>query len=111
MKTYFHADTTEDAARLISDTVSDGADLVFTTTPRLLNATLKSAVAHPKVGFYNCSACQPYSSVKSYYCRIYEGKFITGLIAGALADNDLIGYIGTYPIMGVPASINAFVSA
>ena len=85
----------------------NGADLVFTTTPQLLDATLKAAVKHPKVGFYNCSACQPFSSVKSYYCRIYEGKFITGLIAGALADNDLVGYVGSYPIMGVPASINA----
>ena len=108
VKTYFHADTPEDAERLIGEAVSDGADLVFTTTPQLLDATLKAAVKHPKVGFYNCSACQPFSSVKSYYCRIYEGKFITGLIAGALADNDLVGYVGSYPIMGVPASINAF---
>ena len=58
VKTYFHADTPEDAERLIGEAVSDGADLVFTTTPQLLDATLKAAVKHPKVGFYNCSACQ-----------------------------------------------------
>ncbi len=108
VKICFHADTAKDAERLIGDAVADGADLVFTTTPQLLDVTLKSAVMHPKTGFYSCSACQPFSSVKSYYCRIYEGKFITGLIAGALADNDLVGYVGSYPIMGVPASINAF---
>ncbi len=108
VKTYFNADAAKDAEMLINDAVADGADLVFTTTPQLLDVTLKSAVKHPKTGFYNCSACQPFSSVKSYYCRIYEGKFITGLIAGALTDNDLVGYVGSYPIMGVPASINAF---
>jgi basic membrane lipoprotein Med (substrate-binding protein (PBP1-ABC) superfamily) len=50
----------------------------------------------------------PFSSVRTYYCRIFEGKFITGAIAGAMANNDRIGYIASYPIFGVPASINAF---
>ncbi|MBO4879441.1 MAG: BMP family ABC transporter substrate-binding protein [Clostridia bacterium] len=108
VKNYFHADTNERAAELISEAVADGAELVFTTTPPLLGETLRAAIRYPKVRFFNCSACQPLSSVKSYYCRTYEGKFITGVIAGALAENDLVGYVGSYPILGVPASINAF---
>ena len=56
----------------------------------------------------NCSVDAPYSSVRTYYSRIFEGKFITGAIAGAMSDNNTIGYIGSYPIFGVPASINAF---
>ncbi len=105
---YFHADSSEKAQELIDEAVARGADVVFTTTPPLLHDALKAAVRHPKVRFFNCSACQPLSSVRSYYCRTYEGKFITGLIAGAMADNDLVGYVGSYPILGVPASINAF---
>ena len=108
VKQYFHADTSETVGEMIDGAVSDGAELVFTTTPRMLDPTLKAAVKYPKVRFFNCSACQPLSSVKSYYCRTYEGKFITGVIAGALAENDLVGYVGSYPILGVPASINAF---
>ena len=108
VRTYFGADTPEKADALIDEAASDGADLIFTTTPPLLGAALKAAIRCPKIRFYNCSACQPLSSVTSYYCRTYEGKFITGVIAGALAENDLVGYIGSYPILGVPASINAF---
>lgn len=108
VKEYCHADTPEDADAVIAEAVREGSDLVFTTTPPLLGTSLKAAVKYPKTAFYNCSACQPLSSIKSYYCRTYEGKFITGVIAGALAENDLVGYIGSYPIMGVPASINAF---
>ena len=63
---------------------------------------------HPKVRFLNCAVNVPYSSIRSYYCRMYEGKFITGAIAGAIAANDEIGYIAAYPIYGEPASINAF---
>jgi hypothetical protein len=74
----------------------------------LSRPTLKAAVRYPKVRFLNCSVDAPYSSVRTYYSRIFEGKFITGAIAGAMSDNNTIGYIGSYPIFGVPASINAF---
>ena len=70
--------------------------------------TLKAAVKHPKVRFLNCSVDTPYPSIRTYYSRVYEGKFITGAIAGAMSDNNEIGYVGSYPIFGVPASINAF---
>ena len=39
---------------------------------------------------------------------MYEVKFISGAIAGALAGGDSIGYVGDYPIFGQVASINAF---
>ncbi len=105
---YRHADTPEQTLALLDQAAADGADLILTTTPLLLGPTLKAAVKYPKIRFLNCSAGTSLSSVRSYYCRIYEGKFITGLIAGAMAKNDLIGYIASYPILGVPASINAF---
>lgn len=108
VRNYFYADTVEQTEHLLDLAVEEGAQLVFTTTPQLLHSTLKTAVKYPKVRFLNCSADTPLSSVRSYYCRTYEGKFITGIIAGAMSRSDRIGYIGSYPILGVPASINAF---
>ncbi len=108
VRSYFDANTPQAAEALLQQAVSDGAQLVFTTAPTLSRATLKAAVAHPKVRFFNCSVDQPYASIRTYYGRIYEAKFITGAIAGAMAENDRIGYIAAYPIFGVPASINAF---
>lgn len=108
VKSYFNANTTEEAAALIDTAVAEGAQVVFTTVPQMGKATLKAAVKYPKVYFFNCSVDQPYSSFRSYYGRIYEAKFITGAIAGAMAQNNRIGYIASYPIYGVPASINAF---
>ena len=108
VRSYYHADSPEQTERLLDQAVAAGAQVVFTTTPQLSRATLKAAVKHPKVRFLNCSVDAPYSSVRTYYGRIFEGKFITGAIAGAMSENDRIGYIGSYPIFGVPASINAF---
>lgn len=108
VRSYFHADSPAQAEALMERAVADGASVVFTTTPQLCRSTLRMAVKYPKVKFLNCAVNLPYSSIRSYYGRIYEAKFITGAIAGAMAQGDRIGYIGTSPIWGAAASINAF---
>ncbi len=107
-RSYFGANTTAQAEAILEQAVAEGAQMVFTTAPRLTRATLKMAVKHPKVRFLNYSVDEPYSSVRTYYGRIFEAKFVTGAIAGTMAENNRIGYIGSNPIFGVPASINAF---
>ena len=107
-QSFFDCDLPEQAEEAIDLAVANGAQVVFTTTPQLSRATLKAAVKYPKVRFLNCSVDMPYSSIRTYYSRLYEGKFITGAIAGAMANNDTIGYIASYPIFGEPAAINAF---
>ena len=107
-RSYYNAKTDEAAERLIEQAIDEGAQVIFTTAPKLNRITLKFAVKYPKLHFFNCSVDLPYSSVRAYYGRIFEAKFITGAIAGAMAQDDRIGYVGSNPIVGVPASINAF---
>ena len=104
-QSFFNA---EDTTAAIETAIDDGAQVIFTTTPQMGRDTLKAAVKNPRVRFLNCSVDLPYSSIRTYYSRLYEGKFITGAIAGAMAGGDQIGYIASYPIFGEPASINAF---
>jgi basic membrane lipoprotein Med (substrate-binding protein (PBP1-ABC) superfamily) len=108
VKSYFGADTLELTEQALETAVEEGAQVIFTTSPQQGRATLKAAVKYPKLRFLNCAVNVPYSSIRSYYCRMYEGKFITGAIAGAIAANDEIGYIASYPIYGEIASVNAF---
>ena len=108
VRSYFDANTPEQIDKKLEQAVEEGAQVVFTTAPRLSRATLKFAVKYPKIHFLNCSVDQPYSSVVTYYGRIFEAKFITGAIAGAMAQDNRIGFIGSSPIMGMTASINAF---
>ena len=105
---YFNANNPADSEALLEAAVAAGADVIFTTTPQLSRLSLKIAVKYPRVRVLNCSVNVPYPSIRTYYCRIFEGKFITGAIAGAMAVNNRIGYVGSSPIYGVPASINAF---
>lgn len=84
------------------------ADVIFATTPTMISDCRIFATLHEDIKVLNCSLSQPYRSVRTYYTRIYEAKYISGAIAGAMADNDRIGYVANYPIFSVPAAINAF---
>ena len=98
----------QDAASVIDELAREGYHVIFTASPVLLDACIKQSVAHPETKILNCSLLASYHNVRSYYLRIHEAKFILGAIAGAMSDNNRIGYIADYPIYGVPASINAF---
>ena len=98
----------EEADAAMEAAIGSGAQVIFATTPPLIASCRKIAAKHPNVRILNCSAAMPYTGVRTYYSRIYEGKFITGVIAGAMSGDGNIGYVASNPIFGVPASINAF---
>ena len=105
---YFGVGIGEMAERAMEIAIKNGAEIIFATTASLITACRRVAARHPEARIFNCSVCMPYNEVRTYYSRIYEGKFISGAIAGALTSSNDIGYIASYPIFGVPAGINAF---
>ncbi len=107
--TKFYENTSpENTAKRIDQAVLDGNNVIFTTTPVMLTATLKAAIEHPNVRFLNCSLNTNHPSIRTYYARTYEAKFLLGVIAGAMTQRGKIGYIAQTPIYGEMASINAF---
>ncbi len=108
VRTYHLAEPGDSGDRVMEEAIAQGADVIFSTAPPLIGACRRMAAKHPDVKILNCSVAMPYTGVRTYYSRIFEGKFITGAIAGAMAEDDRIGYVASYPIFGVPASINAF---
>lgn len=98
----------ETAEETIEQAITDGCRLIFTTSPAYHAVTMRMAVAHPEVILLNCSMNTAYKQVRTYYLRIYEAKFIAGIIAGSMTETEHVGYIADYPVLGTPASVNAF---
>ena len=93
---------------LFDEAARRGADVIFATTPTQINSCRRAAVKYPSVKILNCSLSMPFPGVRTYYSRIYEGKFVSGAVAGAMTKTGRIGYVASNPIFGVPAGINAF---
>ena len=94
--------------QVMETAIADGAQVLVACTASLIGACRKIAARYKDLYILNCSVSMPYPGVRTYYSRIYEGKFISGAVAGAMAQGDTIGYIASNPIFGVPAGINAF---
>ncbi len=98
----------QNGQRVLEDLIQDDFKIIFNTTTRFLQPSLKVALEHPDVKILNCSVNISHSAIRTYECRLYEAKFLTGMIAGAMTKEDRIGYIADYPIYGAIANINAF---
>ena len=102
------ADSDTEVEKAIEQAIAEGCELIFTTATQMINQSVRSAIQHPKVKIYNCSIKMSYSSICTYYARMYESKFLMGAIAAALSRTDRLGYVADYPIYGTLANINAF---
>ncbi len=103
-----NAGTELEIENAVEQAVAAGCNMIFTTGPQMANQSVRSAIQHPEVRFYNCSIKMSYSSIYTYYGRMYEAKFLLGAIAAAMTKSDRLGYVADYPIYGTLANINAF---
>lgn len=101
-------DRDQTPGEIMESLVEDGCQVLFATSPRLAKDSIAIAVKHPKVRVLNCAINSQSSHMRSYYGRLYEPKFLSGLIAGSITRTNRIGYVADYPVSGMLANINAF---
>ncbi len=92
----------------LQELVDDGCQIIFTTTPPLINATLKVAMDNPECNFLNCSCMHSFKHVNTYFGRIHEPRFLGGIVAGALSQTGKLGYIAPFPVTDILSGLNAF---
>lgn len=100
-----------DTEKLIEEAVRWGADVVFTVSPRQMTDALRAALVHKDIIFLNCSINLAHQAVRTYYAKLYEAKFLAGMVAAIEAkrtNSNMIGYCSDYPIYGTISCINAF---
>jgi len=105
---FFNADSEPEIASAIELAIAARCNVIFTTASQMINLSVKAAIDHPEVKVFNCSVNMSYSSICTYFGRMYESKFLMGALAASMSRNEKIGYIADYPIYGTIANINAF---
>ncbi len=97
-----------EAERVIRDLAKSGYDLIFTTSFGYMNPTLKVAKMFPKKRFEHSTGYKTSKNVGTYMCRFYEGRYLTGIVAGKMTKSNTLGYVAAFPIPEVIRGINAF---
>ena len=58
----------------------EGYDIIFAIAPMFIRACIKVAPLYPNTKILNCSLNSPHASIRTYGIRIYEGKFLLGMV-------------------------------
>lgn len=105
---YYDNVTNETIDEVLQDAIKKQCNMIITTTPAFVQASVKAAIAYPQIRILNCSLNTSHRYIRTYYARMYEAKFVMGAVAGAMTENDKISYLADIPLYGTIADINAF---
>ncbi|MDC7228049.1 MAG: BMP family ABC transporter substrate-binding protein [Spirochaetales bacterium] len=97
-----------DATRVIRQLAQQGYKIIFTASFGYMDPTLEVAAEYPDVYFEHCSGYKTADNMANYFGRIYQSRYLSGIVAGAATKTGVIGYVGAFPIPEVVRGINAF---
>jgi basic membrane protein A and related proteins len=97
-----------DAERVIQNMARKGYDVIFATSFGYMDPMLKVAKQFPKSVFMHCSGFKTDTNMGNYFGRMYQARFLSGMVAGAMTTSNTIGYVAAFPIPEVIRGINAF---
>src|SRR6202022_1805023 len=86
-----------EVARVLEQFAREGYKTVFATAFGYQNFNLEVAKKHPDVhiiGIGPAVALAP--NVKTIYGRIWEGRYLTGIVAGKMTKADTIGFVAAH---------------
>ncbi|MEA3335237.1 MAG: BMP family ABC transporter substrate-binding protein [Chloroflexota bacterium] len=97
-----------DAERVIRDFAEKGYDLVFTTSFGYMDPTIAVAGEYPEKQFVHISGFKTAPNSSTVFGRMYQPRYLSGLVAGSMTESDVIGFVAAFPIPEVVRGINAF---
>src|SRR5262249_53891395 len=99
-----------DAERVIRELANSGHQLIFTTSFGYMNPPIKVAPQFPKTVFMHATGYKQAKNVGIYNARFYEGRYLTGVIAGRMTKANVGGYAAAFPGPEVLQGLNRLTS-
>ncbi len=97
-----------DAARVIRQYAQEGYDMIFATSYGYMDPMYEVAEEFPDVIFEHNSGYKTLDNMATYFGRIYQPRYLAGLVAGSMTEVNSIGYVAAFPIPEVIRGIDAF---
>lgn len=99
---------TQEVENEIRNMIDQGATVIFATSFGYMDYMLKVAEEFPEIKFFHCSGYKSSENMANYFGRMYETRYLSGIVAGMKTETNKIGYVAAFPIPEVIRGINAF---
>ncbi len=97
-----------ESKKSITELINAGCNVIFTTSFGYMDPTVEVAKEFPDVKFFHCSGYKTADNMSNYFGRMYEARYLSGIVAGMKTQAKKIGYVAAFEIPEVINGINAF---
>ena len=102
---------TEGTKTAIEEFISDGCNIIFTTSWGYMETTAQMAEKYPDIYFsHGTGYMSNGTNFNNYFGRIYQARYLSGIVAGMNTTSNQIGYVAAQDSSNseVTGGINAF---
>ncbi len=92
----------------VDELVKAGCEIIVANSFEFVEGIGQAAEKYPEVYFFHATGVGAGKNLSSYFGRMYQVRYLTGIVAGLQTETDKIGYVAAFPISEVNRGINAF---
>lgn len=92
----------------IEDLIAQGANMIILSSFGYAEETRDLIKKYPDVEFYMNSFEFSEDNTTSYFSRLYQARYLAGIVAGMQTETNKIGYVAAMPTSEVNRGISAF---
>lgn len=100
--------TDETSKIVMEELIAQGCEIIICNSYDFGEWILKAAEENPDIYFFHASGITQSKNLSTYFGRIYQMRYLSGIVAGLQTETNEIGYVAAFPISEVNRGINAF---
>ncbi len=101
-------ETEEACEKAINNLIKKGCSMIILSSYNYPAKSIDIINNHPDVAFYTSSSEYDIDNLTTYFGRMYQARYLAGILAGMKTENNNIGYVAAMPNAEVIRGINAF---
>lgn len=98
----------ESSVETMEELITEGCKIIICDSFGYGEWELECAKEHPEIYFFHATGVEELDNLSTYFGRIYQMRYLSGIVAGMQTDTNEIGYVAAFPIAEVNRGINAF---
>lgn len=106
--TYKEFITADNILSVIDELIENECEIIIANSAIYSEQMLVAAEKYPEVFFFHATGTSYRKNLSTYFGRMYQMRYLTGIAAGLQTKNNEIGYVAAFPISEVNRGINAF---
>uniref|UniRef100_UPI0040571FCA BMP family ABC transporter substrate-binding protein n=1 Tax=Acetatifactor sp. TaxID=1872090 RepID=UPI0040571FCA len=99
---------TDRCVEAIRELAMEGAEMIILSSYAYPSEVKDTIQSYPEIAFYGISAEYYADNMTSYFGRMYQARYLAGIVAGMKTESNVVGYVAAMPNIEVNRGINAF---